>query len=75
VDIGARSQIYAFLTDYVRTTARTCAVLVTTDLDEATQAVDRLLVMSHGRIVGEFLGDEITEDAVLAAATTDGGGS
>jgi simple sugar transport system ATP-binding protein len=39
-------------------------LLVSDDLDELTQVVDRLVVMYDGRIVGEFTGDHLDRHAV-----------
>jgi general nucleoside transport system ATP-binding protein len=39
-------------------------LLVSDDLDELTQVVDRLVVMYDGRIVGEFAGDALDRHAV-----------
>jgi erythritol transport system ATP-binding protein len=43
-------------------------LFVTSDLEEVLSLSDRILVMSNGRITGEFSSAEATQDAVVAAA-------
>jgi ABC-type sugar transport system ATPase subunit len=43
-------------------------LVVTSDYEEAVQLADRVLVMVKGRIVGEFSGDAVTTQDLLAAA-------
>lgn len=66
VDVGARSQIHAFL----RTTARQgCpALVVTSDIEEAADLCDRLLVIRQGRVVGELRGAAKTQASAAQLA-------
>jgi len=70
VDIGARSQIHSFLRNFAATGA--AVLLVTSDVDEAADVPDRLIVLRDGRVVSEFRGATKTASAALATAT--GGG-
>ena len=65
VDVGARAEIYRVL---YRLAADGMAILmVTSDLRELVEVVDRITVMRAGRVVGE-LGSHPDESEVLALA-------
>jgi ribose transport system ATP-binding protein len=51
VDVGARAEIYRIVTGLAD--AGTAVIVVTSDLPEAGELCDRLLVMREGRLVGE----------------------
>ncbi|MCH6470752.1 sugar ABC transporter ATP-binding protein [Sinomonas sp. 5-5] len=58
VDVGARSDIYALVRK--ATAAGAAAVVVTSDLEELAQFVDRALVLRNGRIVASVPREELT---------------
>jgi len=62
VDVAAKAQIYRDL-DAVADSG-VGVVVVSSDTEELAILCDRVLVMGHGRFVGELVGTEITEDAV-----------
>jgi len=66
VDIGARAQIHAMLADFARSGA--AVVIVTSDLQEAVDATDSLVVLRDGRRVGALTGSEKTTSTALALA-------
>ncbi|MEI6389215.1 MAG: sugar ABC transporter ATP-binding protein, partial [Spirochaetota bacterium] len=67
VDIGARSEIYAFLRALA---ARgTAIIMISSDLMEILGLSDRIYVMKSGRIAGELAGKDATEESVIALAT------
>lgn len=69
VDIGARGEIF----DRIRSLAEsgTTIIYATSDLHEALQFSDRILVMASGRITGEYNADKATEaDLVYACNKT-----
>lgn len=66
VDIGSRNQIHTQLVEFAR--AGGAVLLVTSDVQEAIDATDRLLVMRDGRIVDELIGRRKTTNAALATA-------
>ncbi|WP_028922671.1 sugar ABC transporter ATP-binding protein [Pseudonocardia acaciae] len=70
VDIGSRAQIHRMLTEFAR--AGSSVVLVTSDLQEAVGATDRLIVLRDGRVVAELAGDEKTGNRALALAAAGG---
>ncbi|WP_423915769.1 sugar ABC transporter ATP-binding protein [Candidatus Poriferisodalis sp.] len=66
VDVGSKRSIYETVNDLAR---KGCAVLlVSSELDEVIGTCHRALVMRSGRIVAEFVGDDIVEANLLAAA-------
>jgi ABC-type sugar transport system ATPase subunit len=71
VDIGSRAQIHRMLVEFARQGG--AAVIVTSDLQEAVAATDRLLVMRGGRVVAELAGTTKTAARALALAAAEGG--
>jgi erythritol transport system ATP-binding protein len=66
IDIGAKAEVFRVMR---RLAAEGLGILfVTSDLEEVLSLSDRILVMSNGRITGEFSSAEATQDAVVAAA-------
>lgn len=63
VDIGARTEIH----NIIRKLARdgTGVIVISSEEEEVVSLCTRVLVMSAGRIAGELVGDEITEEAIL----------
>jgi ABC-type sugar transport system ATPase subunit len=66
VDVGARSEIYELLRDLAKTGA--AIMMISSDLPEILGISDRIIVMKEGRISGELLRDEATEDKVVTCA-------
>lgn len=58
VDVGARSDIYSLVRKV--TAAGAAAIVVTSDLEELAQFVDRALVLRNGRLVSSVPRDELT---------------
>jgi simple sugar transport system ATP-binding protein len=66
VDVEAKAQIYAIVRDLAE---RGAAVLfVSSELEELPLVCDRVLALRGGRLQGEFTGDDITLDNIMAAA-------
>jgi ABC-type sugar transport system ATPase subunit len=66
VDVQAKSEIYALVRELADRGA--AVVFVSGELEELPLVCDRVLVLRKGRLDGEMTGDEITIDAVVAAA-------
>ncbi|MBI4704582.1 MAG: sugar ABC transporter ATP-binding protein [Deltaproteobacteria bacterium] len=67
VDVGAREEIYGILGELLR---RGVAVLLaSSDLAEVLRLAHRIVVLRHGRSVGELLGAEASEQALVQLAT------
>jgi ribose transport system ATP-binding protein len=58
VDVGARSDIYAVVRSM--TAAGGAAVVVTSDLEELAQFVDRAIVLRNGRLIAHVPSEELT---------------
>ena len=68
VDIGAKAEIHQLMN---RLTSEGAAVLmVSSDLPELVGLSDRVVVLSQGRIVGRLSGETLTDQNVIACATT-----
>jgi D-xylose transport system ATP-binding protein len=67
VDVGARREIKRI---WLELASKGSAILLaSTDAEELVDACDRVIVMSHGRQVGELAGGELTEKGLLRMAT------
>jgi ribose transport system ATP-binding protein len=66
IDVGSKVEIYQLLN---RLTAEGAAVLmISSELPEIIGMSDRILVMSHGRIAGEFTAAEATQERIMECA-------
>ncbi len=66
VDVGAKRQIHELL---IRLAGEGMAVLlISSEIEEVLGLSHRVLVMRTGRVVGEFVGAEATDEAVMNAA-------
>ena len=66
IDVGAKSEIYNIMQELAAQSVT--IVMVSSELPELIGQCDRILVMFQGRINGEFIGNEATEEAILACA-------
>jgi ABC-type sugar transport system ATPase subunit len=66
VDVGARSELQAVITEMAR--EGVAVLLVTSDVAEAVEVCDRLLVMFDGQLVADLAGADKTEVAALGIA-------
>jgi ABC-type sugar transport system ATPase subunit len=66
VDVGAKSEIYKIISNLA--SAGLSIILISSDLPEVLGMSDRVCVMKHGAIVGEFTRKEVTQEKVLAVA-------
>ncbi|MEW6253910.1 MAG: sugar ABC transporter ATP-binding protein, partial [Planctomycetota bacterium] len=69
VDVGAKAEIHALIRRLAGEGMAT--LLISSELPEVLLLSDRVLVMRAGRIVGELLGAEATQEQVLALALPD----
>ena len=67
VDVGAKSDIYAFLRSLAATGVG--ILMISSDLNEVLGIEDRILVMRNGRINGELSREEGTEERIIAIAS------
>ena len=69
VDVGAKRAIYDFLTELAADGLG--VIVISSELEELLGLAHRILVMRRGRIAGEFVGEQMTESALLNAAFAD----
>lgn len=66
IDVGAKSEIFAIVN---RLAAQNYGVIfVSSELKEVLAMSDRILVMSKGKVTGEFTHQEATEEKLVAAS-------
>ena len=66
VDVGSKAEIYALIRDICRKERR-AALVVSREIKELQGMCDRILVMSHGRLVAEH-SPQAGEEAILGSA-------
>ncbi|MFQ1701337.1 sugar ABC transporter ATP-binding protein [Loktanella agnita] len=66
IDIGAKAEVFRVMRQLAAEGLG--IIFVTSDLDEVMSLSDRILVMSNGRITGEFTRDEATNAKLVAAS-------
>lgn len=70
VDIGAKKEIYDLMNQLVQ--QGVAIIMISSELPEILGMSDRIIVMHEGRITGEFLQKDATQEKIMHAAT--GGG-
>jgi simple sugar transport system ATP-binding protein/ribose transport system ATP-binding protein len=71
VDVGSKRAIYDLLVQMARDGM--AIIVISSDLEEVLGLAHRTLVMRHGRFTAELTGEDMNEQAVLAAAFTETG--
>lgn len=67
VDVGAKKEIYSLMMEL---TERGVGILmVSSDLPEVIEISDRVCVIHEGRLAGEVIGENITEENIMTLAT------
>jgi ribose transport system ATP-binding protein len=67
IDVGAKAEIYALMKTLLENGA--AIVMISSELPEVLGMSHRILAIRDGRIVREFTRDDVTPEAVIAAAT------
>jgi erythritol transport system ATP-binding protein len=67
IDVGAKAEVFRTMRELA--SAGLGVVFATSDLKEVMGVADRILVMSNGRVTGEFSRSEATEATIVAAST------
>jgi ribose transport system ATP-binding protein len=71
VDVGARRQISILLE---KATEQGLAIIcASSDYEELASICDRVLILAHGKVVGELAGPELTKDRIAEQCLTAGG--
>lgn len=71
IDVGAKFEIYSLMNQLVQ--QGMSIIMISSELLEVLGMVDRLYVMSEGKITGELTAQQATEQAVMKLATSTGG--
>ena len=66
VDVGSKAEIYNIMREL--TGKGISIIMVSSDMPELVSMSDRCIVISGGRITGEFMGNDITQDNIMRAA-------
>jgi ABC-type sugar transport system ATPase subunit len=67
IDVGAKYEIYKIINELVH--QGVAIVIISSELPEVLGLSDRILVMSEGKITGEFLRNEATQEKIMTCAT------
>lgn len=66
IDIGAKTEVYEIIDKYAR--RGLSIIVISSELEEIIAISDRILVLSNGRLTGEFAGGHIDKDALALAS-------
>lgn len=66
IDVGARFEIYQLIHRHADRGAGVC--IISSEIEELIGLCDRILVMCHGALVGEFVREAFDRERILAAA-------
>lgn len=66
VDIGAKDEIHKILRKLAA--EGTAVIVISSELPEILSVSDRILVMRRGRISGEFINDNVSQEMIMAKA-------
>ncbi len=67
VDVGAKEEIYDIILKLAE--SGVAVVVLSSEAQEIIRVCDRALVMFHGSVCGELVGDEMNEQAIMRLAT------
>jgi ribose transport system ATP-binding protein len=70
IDVGAKSEIYRLLNDLAQQGKG--IIMISSELPEVLRMSHRIVVMCEGRITGELLSGEATQEKIMALATQRG---
>jgi len=68
VDVGAKFEIYQLMFDLAK--QGMSIIMVSSELQEVLGISDRVLVIGEGRLRGDFVNDNLTQETLLTAAIT-----
>ncbi len=67
IDIGAKAEIYQMMQNIAQSGCS--IIMVSSEMTEIIGMCDRVLVMSEGRLNGEFLRSDFTQERIMAASS------
>jgi rhamnose transport system ATP-binding protein len=66
IDVGTKAAVHQLMSDLAN--EGVAILMISSELPEILGMSDRILVMREGRITGEFMRDEATQEIIMAAA-------
>jgi ABC-type sugar transport system ATPase subunit len=68
IDVAAKQDIYRIIDRLAREGKG--VILVSSELPELLRCSDRIIVLAEGRLTAQFNAREVTQEQIMAAATT-----
>ena len=69
IDVGARAEIYALMNQLA--SEGKALIMVSSDMEELLAMSDRIIVLSEGKITGELLRPDFSQETILSMASID----
>jgi D-xylose transport system ATP-binding protein len=66
VDVGAKYELYKIINELVQ--KGVAVVMISSELPELIGICNRIVVMHEGRLKGEFVGDQVSQEQIMACA-------
>lgn len=66
IDIGAKTEVFDIINHYAE--EGLSILVISSELKEIISIADRVIVLSNGKITGEFSGDEIQEQSLVLSS-------
>ncbi|MFW6387781.1 MAG: sugar ABC transporter ATP-binding protein [bacterium] len=66
IDVGAKAEVHRIIAELAD--KGVAVLMISSELTEVIAVSDRIIVMSEGRLTGEFAADEATREAIMSAA-------
>ncbi|MFF0204342.1 sugar ABC transporter ATP-binding protein [Streptomyces sp. NPDC005017] len=70
IDVGAKAEVQALVDELAQ--EGLAVLLISSDIEELVEGADRIVVLRNGATVGELVGEQVSEDALLAALADHG---
>lgn len=67
IDVGAKIEVYNLINDLVAKGA--AVIMISSEMDECMGMSDRILVMHEGKLTGELMRDEFSQERIMYAAS------
>jgi putative multiple sugar transport system ATP-binding protein len=68
IDVGAKYEIYGFVQEMAK--AGNAVIVISSELPELLGLCDRIYTLAEGRITGEFVASEATQESLMRQMTT-----
>ncbi|MFJ5775221.1 sugar ABC transporter ATP-binding protein [Streptomyces sp. NPDC093094] len=65
IDVGAKAEVQALIDELAQ--EGLAVLLISSDIEELVEGADRIVVLRSGSTAGELVGEQVSEDALLAA--------